>query len=1143
MGFVTKLLKRFAPSAAKAHPIDDFESDIPRYPPFARGLPVASADKIMETQSALIADIRKGLALGDEFDTLVLPVISRFAEYVHLLPASENHHHRGAGGLFRHSLEVGFYAARASEAVVFTRQSYPSATKALEPRWRMASFLGGLFHDAGKPISDVTVVTPDGKHEWNTFTDPTIYEWATRLGIERYHLRWTANRHGRHERHTPHALYQLMTVDMKGYMQEAGKEVPEALMDALTGLSVTTPLSKLIIQADSNSVEKDLREQHIGHVDQHAVGVAAERYIISAMRSLVADGEWKANTAGAVLWIGEDGVYINWRPAVKQITQRLAKDKIPGIPQSPESLAEILLERELAEGQRVVSDNDSVDLLPYWHVKIDGINIGNGIGKIDFLALKVPVDLLYSSVAPPPSWDGIEIVHPDDENADQDEGRQACEGETDTAESDDHAESAATEDAQAPDEETNGHTEAHRPADSEQDATDTEVEQSGEPDAQEPETGSETPATTASTDETESESVDKHDASARDSESREDADSATASPLGAGRQQLLKRPLGKPLDDTPNRRKRQTKAAKKAGAAKHRDGNAENTPAVTSDSPTQSDAGDTTPTTPQADTATPTAATSPSDEPESTAVELPEVESDAPDSIELDMEDDADVDEYAALVEEDEEAPPAPATESTPALGGLMANLSRATSPSHDNDETSEPFDEPADPAASETTRASQQADTPSPSTKHSHESTGKDRDQDKATSKSTRQADNDQASATTAKRAEGDESNHKTPRTAAAKPDNKPAKSRKQANVPNRRSSSLATRLGKQDSAERAAGVGSSPLTQSRDLHSSDATEAAKTETSLPRRDALMPTRASKAKKPHAQQTPKKRSLNSPKKKTKPRLPQHPELIEAMLDGLDNQKRSLGERVDVTTDDAVCVNVPNVARALGLSHDNAVLALQKTDFLSSEPTTSDWLTLDGKPVRRLIKTLRKTAAYQATQSKSSHHQAPVKTASKAASKPSSAPKGAKTPPASHEATAGEDSQASWWRDEAVTQTPGKADTAKPAQQTETVTDEQDDDLPTSSIQTTEDAVKELANQMRRGRGRWLTATLHHEGDMRRISDVVLGNIREENPALTPAAIKREMRRSGQANGIERRNRQIFVKPIDESSDEKAGDQ
>mgnify|MGYP001825410283 CR=1 FL=1 len=77
------------------------DSDIPRYPPFVRGLPVAAPARIIATQSELIARLQDGLAFTDaRFATLVRPVIERYAAFVHLLPASEAHHHRGAGGAF-----------------------------------------------------------------------------------------------------------------------------------------------------------------------------------------------------------------------------------------------------------------------------------------------------------------------------------------------------------------------------------------------------------------------------------------------------------------------------------------------------------------------------------------------------------------------------------------------------------------------------------------------------------------------------------------------------------------------------------------------------------------------------------------------------------------------------------------------------------------------------------------------------------------------------------------------------------------------------------------------------------------------------------------------------------------------------------
>lgn len=396
----------------KAYTQSVMTDDIPRYPPFAEGIPVVPPELLIETQKEMIGRISVGVGMGQSFfDDMIYPLISNFAEYVHLLPASEHHHHRGAGGLFRHSLEVAFLAMRSSENVVFSLFPSPSETKAAEARWRIASFVAGLLHDAGKPITDVTVVDYDGNLEWNIFTHPTLYQWAQENGLSRYYLRWTTNRRGRHERHTGHALYRLMPKELQGYLIQAGKEIPDALMEALTGLSISTPLSKLVIKSDSASVEKDLKEQYIGHLDRDSYGVAVERYIISAMRGLVSEGEWVANQPGSVLWVAEDGLYLNWRVAAQHVTQRLKRDNIPGIPQSPESLAEILLDRELAFGQTVPGDVEGkVETLPYWQIEIDNVQSAIGVAKVTFLGLKLPIDTLYVNDDPPPFHESILVV-------------------------------------------------------------------------------------------------------------------------------------------------------------------------------------------------------------------------------------------------------------------------------------------------------------------------------------------------------------------------------------------------------------------------------------------------------------------------------------------------------------------------------------------------------------------------------------------------------------------------------------------------------------------------------------------------------------------------------------------------------------
>ena len=954
MALITQLIKRLSLKAGHNVGNADFEHDIPRYPPFARGLPVATAEQLISTQAALLQDIKIAMGLpGHKFDALVRPVIARFAEYVHLLPASEAHHHRGAGGLFRHSLEVAFFALRASEAVVFTRQAHPSAIKALEPRWRMAAFLGGLFHDAGKPISDVTVVTPDGEHEWNTFTDPTIYEWATRLGVERYHLRWTANRHGRHERHTPHALYQLMTDEMKGYMQEAGKEVPEALMDALTGLSVTTPLSKLIIQADSNSVEKDLREQHIGHVDQHAVGVAAERYIVSAMRSLVADGEWQANKAGSLLWVDTDGIYINWRPAAKQITERLAKDKIPGIPQSPDSLAEILLARELAEGQRIVNDDNTVGMLPYWHVNVAGIDMGRGVGKIDFLGLKVPADILYSANTPPPNCDGIRLLSPDEKPS---------------ATTTDHGRNEAVDDAPPASEEVSAETASE-------------------------EVSTETPAPTASTDA----EIPNNDAPATTDEETT-PDTALSDPAPASDAHAKKSPLAAP--------RQLTARASTSG-----------TPDITANN----DA-------------------------------IIDDETFDDEAIEALVDDVDEVDDFSEI---DTDVEVAPATAS--ASAGLFSQFLATSAPPSDDEEEEE-----------------------------SHDSDIQE-DVDEAPSPTLSEAVSpEKAAPVSPSRTDGD-----APADGKAPTSNPLAQRAKPA------SRSLTSRIGTpaKDATRRPGGT-SSPLSVKRDLS----------------RGAAPPTQAPTQNTDRHKGLGKARSLKSAL--TPDTNNDVAALHDAMLEGLDDGSRKLGDRIDVTEGDNLHVLLSPLADALERSDAETLRLLLKARLIQPGTNAKPRIVLKGKAAKKVLGKLRSTKAYQARTAQQTHHQTPIR----APTQPSSTGAEEKKP-------LGEDQEQPWWRDERVTQQSGKRVQRDDAPRQES---ESQEHAP-AGVRDEKDALIQLVQQVRAGKGRWITTRVTEHSDCLTVSDIVLSNVREENPTCTATKLKAAIRRQGGELGISRQAKTLSI--------------
>lgn len=413
-----------APSA-RILPLKDVEDeDIPRYPPFAKGLPVAPLDKILATQAELIEKVRNSLGFTvDDFNRLVLPVIQRYAAFVHLLPASESHHHRGAGGLFRHGLEVAFWAAQASEAVIFSIEGSPRERRNNEPRWRLASCFSGLLHDVGKPLSDVSITDKDGSITWNPYSE-SLHDWANRHGIERYFIRWRDKRHKRHEQFSLLAVDRIIPAETREFLSASGPSIIEAMLEAISGTSVNQPVTKLMLRADQESVSRDLRQSRLD-VDEFSYGVPVERYVFDAIRRLVKTGKWKVNEPGAKVWHLKQGVFIAWKQ-LGDLYDLISHDKIPGIPRDPDTLADILIERGFAIPNTVQEKGERA-YYRYWEVLPELLQ--EAAGSVKLLMLRLESNDLVFTTEPPAAVAAevvgdvedaeIEFIDPEEDDEDQ----------------------------------------------------------------------------------------------------------------------------------------------------------------------------------------------------------------------------------------------------------------------------------------------------------------------------------------------------------------------------------------------------------------------------------------------------------------------------------------------------------------------------------------------------------------------------------------------------------------------------------------------------------------------------------------------------------------------------------------------------
>lgn len=372
------------------------EEEIPRYPPFMKGLPAAPVERILSSQVELIKAIEHALSLPDDlYRTIAEPVIARYAAFSHLLPASESHHHRGAGGLFRHGLEVAHWATQAAQGCLFATHATPRERKEQELRWRLAVCFAGLLHDIGKPVSDMAVVDREGKQLWNP-CEENLTDWASQHGIDRYFLRWRENRHKRHEQFSALVIERVLTRASRTYLLSSGPDIMQAMLEAIHGLDRGAKLYELVMAADRKSVERDLKAHY--HTVDSAMGMPVEKYLFDAMRRLIKSGHWLANEKGARIWRFKEGIHIVWRTGAQDIVDLLAKDKVPGIPRDEDTLADILIERGLAIPKTLPDGRH----YRYWRMQPPGLDV------VLYMLRLASTELIFSN-EPPVAIEGIEV--------------------------------------------------------------------------------------------------------------------------------------------------------------------------------------------------------------------------------------------------------------------------------------------------------------------------------------------------------------------------------------------------------------------------------------------------------------------------------------------------------------------------------------------------------------------------------------------------------------------------------------------------------------------------------------------------------------------------------------------------------------
>jgi conjugal transfer pilus assembly protein TraI len=351
IGWLPKSLANQSPVIPLA-PTEDTKTldqlrDIPRYPPFMEGLPICPPSTLLATQKELVDGVRQIIANESLLNEHYMPAMMQLATLVQLLPASQAHHHRGGGGMLRHSLEVGLWALQQTEGKLIRGVVTPQQRRIIEPRWKLTVFLAGICHDLGKIITDISVTNRANDLRWEPY-DQGLYEWAIENKISNYFLHW---REGRGKKHTNvsstmhHAVIRKETLK---WINSGGSDAVIWLTESLNNNpGSTNQIHNFVVKADQLSVERDLKSMGVAMAG-YEIGVPVERYLTDIMRRLVQEGIWRINEPSARIWNLDGTTYLVWPMAGEEIARRTKDEDIPGLPKTADGILDMMVEREIA---------------------------------------------------------------------------------------------------------------------------------------------------------------------------------------------------------------------------------------------------------------------------------------------------------------------------------------------------------------------------------------------------------------------------------------------------------------------------------------------------------------------------------------------------------------------------------------------------------------------------------------------------------------------------------------------------------------------------------------------------------------------------------------------------------------------------
>ncbi|MDC9530217.1 MobH family relaxase [Pseudoalteromonas sp. Angola-7] len=351
-------------------PVHDAEAQF--YPPKVNGLSVFCVDAILKRYKDQIIALEQHVDIGfhrttedgiNLFEARYLSVIRKLAEYVHMLPASEYHHHSQPGGLFRHSLDAALIALRKADNQLPPTVGKVDLDAQRRIRYMYAAWVGALLHDTGKILTDMQVsaytIFDDEQNmcvpiaSWSKSIKPwvpqieTLIEWATRNKVERYFVHFRASRvHKEHVSSGATLLPHILKGEGLEFIMDSPDDLYSNLTSALNGYAhINGYLATAIRFGDSVSTAKDVKTMAtsaFGNLKKSRM-----MSIVDTMRSL--KSKWNFNAQKGHAFVIGDCVFIRWQSAFDGILKAARANQHDSLPNDTKSLLGMMEDFRIVE--------------------------------------------------------------------------------------------------------------------------------------------------------------------------------------------------------------------------------------------------------------------------------------------------------------------------------------------------------------------------------------------------------------------------------------------------------------------------------------------------------------------------------------------------------------------------------------------------------------------------------------------------------------------------------------------------------------------------------------------------------------------------------------------------------------------------